>query len=72
MKREGILVPDYKSGRINIQFSCEEYYGGLHCGSTMVVWLEDRWVPTRIELNAAGWYLVGVRAETILGLKVRL
>lgn len=29
--RQGTLVPDYSSGRIDIRFSPEEYYGGLHC-----------------------------------------
>lgn len=72
MRKEGILVTDCRSDRVDIRFSYEEYYGGLHCGTTMDVWLEDQWVPTRIEKNGAGWYLVGVKAETILGLKVRI
>ena len=31
--REGVLVPDTSSDRMDIRFGLEEYYGGLHCGS---------------------------------------
>ena len=30
--REGVLVPDTSSDRMDIRFGLEEYYGGLHCG----------------------------------------
>ena len=70
--KTGILVPDGAQKRIDIRFTCEEYYGGLHCGTTMDVWLDDHWVPTRIEMCGTKWYLVGVKTESILGLKVRI
>lgn len=71
-KREGTLVPDVENDRIDIRFSCEDFFGGLLCGTTMDVWLDDQWEPTRIEKGDAGWYLVGINTEFILGLKVRI
>lgn len=70
--QEGILFPDYQTDRIDIRFNSDDFYGGLHCGTTMDVWLNDHWVPTRIEFSSRGWFLVGVKVESILGLKVRI
>ena len=47
------------------------YYGGLHCGETFDVMVGGKWVPTRME-KAADWYLVGVRADDLSGLRVRI
>lgn len=69
--REGTLVYDDYSGRMDVRFDLEEYYGGLHCGTGMDVMLNDKWIPTRIELND-DWYLVGVKTDSLLGLRVRL
>lgn len=30
--REGVLIYNQRQERIDIRFSLEEYYGGLHCG----------------------------------------
>ena len=70
--QEGILVPDLVTDRVDVRFSCEDYYGGLHCGTTMEVWLNDRWQPTRIEKDSTGWFLDGIKTRSILGLKVRI
>ena len=70
--REGVLIPDRNDDRMDIRFSCEEYYGGLHCGTTMDVWLDDRWQPARIEKDSNGWFLDGIKSRSILGLKVRI
>lgn len=33
---------------------------GLHCGATLEVLIDDKWVPTRMEMNRQDeWYLVG-------------
>ena len=33
---------------------------GLHCGECLEVLVDDKWVPTRMEMNLAReWYLVG-------------
>lgn len=70
--REGILIPDMQSGRADIRFNSDDCYGGLHCGTTMDIWLNGKWVPTRIEMDGRGWYLVGVQAETLWGQWVRV
>ena len=71
--KQGALVYDEQSGRMDIRFGLEAYYGGLHCGTTMEVFIEEQWRPTRIELSANNqWYLVGVPAKQLAGLLVRL
>ena len=54
--REGVLVYDHESGRMDIRFDLLDYYGGLHCGEKLEVKIGDVWVPTRIELGDF-WYL---------------
>ena len=70
--REGILIPDMQSGRADIRFNSDDCYGGLHCGTTMDIWLNEQWIPTRIEMNSSGWYLVGVQVGTLWGQRVRI
>lgn len=69
--RQGVLVPDLQSGRMDIRFGLEEYYGGLHCGECMDVLVDEKWVPTRIEMGD-DWYLVGVKTDRLQGLTVRI
>ena len=46
--RYGLLVSDL----------CENT--GFHCGETLEVMVDAKWIPTRKEMNMAGeWYLVG-------------
>ena len=49
----------------------DSYYGGLHCGETFDVMVGGRWKPTRIEM-AENWYLVGIHADDLSGLRVRI
>lgn len=42
-KRQGTLVYDEESGRYDIRFSLERYYGGLHCGECFDVLIGSRW-----------------------------
>ncbi len=70
MKR-GVLVVDNESGRMDIRFGMEEYYGGLHCGECMDVLVGNKWVPTRIEMGD-DWYLVGIHTDKLAGLTVRI
>ena len=44
----------------------------LHCGYTMDVYDNGKWIPTRIEMGQ-DWYLVGTdfRGADLEGLKVR-
>lgn len=69
--RQGVLVPDLESGRMDIRFGLEEYYGGLHCGTTIDVNINGKWIPTRIEMGD-DWYLVGVKTDSLPGLTVRI
>ena len=67
----GTLVPQRDTGRMDIRFSPNNYYGGLHCGETFDVKINGRWVPTRIEMGN-DWYLVGVDTDDLVGLIVRI
>ena len=69
--RQGTLVYNAKSDRIDIRFGLEEYYGGLHCGTCMDVLVGGKWKPTRIEMSD-DWYLVGIRTDELAGLRVRI
>lgn len=70
-KREGNLFYDKESGRYDIRFGMESYYGGLHCGECFEVKINDIWVPVRIEMDE-DWYLVGLPLKRLDGLTVRM
>lgn len=71
MEQEGTLFYDDQTGRIDIRFGPEEYYGGLHCGTPMEVCIDGQWFPTRIEMGD-DWYLVGIKTDRLSGLTVRI
>lgn len=56
---------------MDIRFSPNNYYGGLHCGETFDVKINGRWTPTRIEMGN-DWYLVGIDTDDLVGLIVRI
>ena len=70
-KREGNRFYDKESGRYDIRFGMESYYGGLHCGECFEVKINDVWVPVRIEMDE-DWYLVGLPLKRLDGLTVRM
>ena len=70
-KREGNLFYDKESGRYDIRFGMESYYGGLHCGECFEVKINDVWVPVRFEMDE-DWYLVGLPKTSLSGLTVRM
>lgn len=70
-KREGNLFYDKESGRYEIRFGMESYYGGLHCGECFEVKINDVWVPVRIEMDE-DWYLLGLPLKRLDGLTVRM
>ena len=39
--REGVLVYNHESGRMDIRFDLPDYYGGLHCGEPLEVKIGD-------------------------------
>ncbi|ANU53531.1 DUF5348 domain-containing protein [Acutalibacter muris] len=69
--KQGALIFDERRDRYDIRFDLADYYGGLHCGQCFDVMVGGRWKPTRIEY-AADWYLVGIRADDLNGLRVRI
>lgn len=70
-RQEGNLFYDRESGRYDIRFGIESYYGGLHCGECFDVKIEDRWVQVRIEIEEE-WYLIGLPDTRLDGLTVRM
>ena len=70
-QRCGVLVYNKEMDRIDIRFGLDDYYGGLHCGQCLDVMIGRRWVPTRIEM-ANNWYLVGIKTDSLVGLRVRI
>lgn len=69
--KQGSLIFDENTGRFDIRFDVNKYYGGLHCGETFEVMVAGKWVPTRIE-RGKHWYLEGVRTDRLDGLRVRI
>ena len=69
--KQGVLVYDQQSERMDVRFGLEEYYGGLHCGTTLEVFYNGEWIPTRIEC-ADDWYLVGIPQGSLYGLQARI
>lgn len=70
-QKEGALFYDRTSGRYDICFGPEEYYGGLHCGECFDVKVQGEWIPVRIEMED-DWYLVGLPNIRLDGLIVRM
>lgn len=65
--RQGTLVLDTDSGRMNIRFGLNDYYGFLSCGTRMEVRVDGEWIPTRLEM-ADNWILIGIETKDITGL----
>lgn len=69
--KQGVLIYDDASGRMDIWFGQDDYYGGLHCGTSIEVLADGKWIPTRIEMSD-DWYLVGLPQCRLPGLTVRI
>lgn len=69
--KQGALIFDEQTDHYDIRFDLADYYGGLHCGECFDVFTGGRWKPTRIEYGDS-WYLVGIRAADLNGLRVRM
>ena len=70
-RTEGTLFFDPESGRYDIRFGMDSFYGGLHCGECFEVKINNTWVPVRIEMGD-DWYLVGLHIAKLSGLTVRM
>ena len=69
--KQGTLVRNEESGRMDIRFGLNEFCEGLRCGTRLDVLIDDDWVPTRIEMTD-DWILVGIDTDRIAGLTVRI
>lgn len=69
--KEGILIYDHETDRMDIRFGLLDFYGGLHCGERLEVNIDGEWIPTRIELETF-WYLKGICIANLNGLRVRI
>ena len=58
-QKTGALIFDETADRYDIRFDVNDYYGGLHCGDCMEVFVRGKWKPTRMEYGD-NWYLVGI------------
>lgn len=45
------LIYDEESGRMDIRFGLEEYYGGLHCGEGMEVMVDGVRLASRVAFH---------------------
>ena len=72
-QRIGALVFDEINERYRIRFDINDYNNSLHCGDSFDVFTGGKWKPTRIEMSfERKWYLVGIDAADLTGLRVRL
>jgi len=69
----GQLIWDANTQRVDIIYRDGTLHGGLRCGNTFEVLVDDKWLATRIEFKWPDtWYLVGLsRVKDFLGLTVR-
>lgn len=70
--KQGALIYDRETGRYDIRFGLNDYYGGLHCGECFDAFVGGKWKPTRIEMSfEQTWYLVGIKTDRLDSLRVR-
>ena len=48
-QKTGALIFDETADRYDIRFDLNDYYGGLHCGDCLEVFVRGKWKPTRME-----------------------
>lgn len=69
--KTGTLIYDPLTDRADVRYANGSNYGGLHCGTTLEVFYNGEWIPTRIEC-ADDWYLVGIPQGSLYGLQARI
>lgn len=55
--REGTLFYDTETGRYDIRFDLESFYGGLHCGECFDVKVKNVWVRSELKWEMTGIWL---------------
>lgn len=63
MKRQGVLIISVQTGRMDIRFGLDDFYGGLHCGTHLEVLIDGNWIPTRIEM-ADDWFGMSQKGDS--------
>lgn len=69
--RKGVLVLDEETGRIDVRFGLDDYYGGLRYGTNLEVMINGEWIPTKIKMED-GWILNGIATNQLSGLIVKI
>ena len=70
---EGRLYYRSDLGRYGLMSNGEWAVEGFHCGNLLEVWIDGRWIPTRIEMTAdEQWYLVDLPGMVLYDLKARV
>lgn len=73
--KQGILAFNHLNSRFGLLVSDLWAIDGLHCGQSLEVLIDNKWVETRIEMTAQGqWYLAGtdLKGKDLEYLKARL
>ena len=73
--QEGRLGYNGKNKRYGLLISDLWEKDGFHCGNHLQVFLDGKWIETRIEMNnREQWYLTGTdkKGTELEGLKVRI
>ena len=63
-QKTGALIFDETADRYDIRFDLNDYYGGLHCGDCLEVFVRGKWKPTRMEYGD-NWYSDDSESATI-------
>lgn len=69
--KQGVIVQPNGLDCLDIRFDLDEYYGGLHCGQCLDVFIHGRWTPSRVE-KSESWRLIGIPTDNPIGLRVRI
>ena len=48
MKKQGVLIYDAETDRMDIRFGLLDYYGGLHCGDEFDLKIDDEYAKNKI------------------------
>ena len=65
-QRTGALIFDETADRYDIRFDVNDYYGGLHCGDCMEVFVRGKWKPTRIAFEDINYQLAQADDKTAI------
>jgi len=70
-KKQGVLIVDEESGRINIRFGINDYYGFVTIGTKLDVLVDGEWKHSRLQMQD-GWILTDIQTDQLNGLIVKI